>query len=52
MNHQDRLLRFGSELVFARCEADHTDVVIINPSEPPLSIEAELVPQMKAAVDL
>jgi putative resolvase len=42
LTHQDRLLRFGSELVLARRQADHTEVVIINPSEPPLSFEEEL----------
>jgi putative resolvase len=40
--HQDRLLRFGSELVFALCEAYHTEVVIINQGEPPLRFEEEL----------
>jgi putative resolvase len=40
--HKDRLLRFGSELVFALCEAYHTEVVIINQGEQPLSFEEEL----------
>lgn len=30
LTHKDRLLRFGSELVFAVCEAKHVEVVIIN----------------------
>lgn len=42
LTHKDRLLRFGAELVFALCEAYHTEVVIINPGEQPLSFEEEL----------
>jgi putative resolvase len=42
LTHKDRLLRFGSELVFALCEAYHTEVVIINQGEQPLSFEEEL----------
>jgi len=42
LTHQDRLLRFGSELVFSLCEAYHTEVVILNQGEQPLSFEAEL----------
>lgn len=30
ITHKDRLLRFGSELVFAICEAKNVEVVIIN----------------------
>jgi len=33
ITHQDRLLRFGSELVFSLCEHFGTEVVIINASE-------------------
>ncbi len=33
VTHQDRLLRFGAELVFAMCEAKHVEVVILNPGE-------------------
>jgi len=33
VTHKDRLLRFGSELVFALCEQFGTEVVIINRSE-------------------
>ena len=40
--HKDRLLRFGSELVFSLCEAYNTEVVILNPGEPPLRFEEEL----------
>ena len=42
LTHKDRLLRFGSELVFAVCEAYSTEVVIINQGEQPLSFEEEL----------
>jgi putative resolvase len=42
LTHKDRLLRFGSELVFAVCEAFHTEVVIINQGEATLSFEEEL----------
>lgn len=42
LTHKDRLLRFGSELVFALCEAYHTEVVIINQGEQALSFEEEL----------
>lgn len=42
LTHKDRLLRFGSELVFALCEAFQTEVVIINQGEQPLSFEEEL----------
>ncbi len=31
--HQDRLLRFGAELVFAICQAKQVEVVIINQGE-------------------
>ncbi len=33
LTHRDRLLRFGSELVFALCERQGIEVVIIHPSE-------------------
>ncbi len=33
LTHQDRLLRFGAELVFALCEHFGTEVVIINAAE-------------------
>lgn len=39
---KDRLLRFGSELIFSLCEAFNTEVVIINQSEQSLSFEEEL----------
>ncbi len=42
VTHKDRLLRFGSELVFSLCEAYNTEVVILNPGEPSLRIEEEL----------
>ena len=33
ITHKDRLLRFGAELVFALCEKQNVEVVIINQSE-------------------
>ncbi|MCD2519140.1 IS607 family transposase [Massilia sp. G4R7] len=39
--HQDRLLRFGAELVFAICQAKQVEVVIINQGED-RSFEEEL----------
>jgi putative resolvase len=42
LTHKDRLLRFGSELVFALCEVFNTEVVIINQGEAPVSFEEEL----------
>jgi putative resolvase len=33
LSHKDRLLRFGSELVFALCEQFGVEVIIINASE-------------------
>jgi excisionase family DNA binding protein len=46
LTHKDRLLRFGSELVFAMCEEFETEVVIINKSHEELSFEQELVTDM------
>jgi len=39
--HQDRLLRFGAELVFAICEMKAVEVIIINQGNEP-SFEEEL----------
>jgi predicted site-specific integrase-resolvase len=33
LTHKDRLLRFGSELIFSLCEHFGTEVVIINRTE-------------------
>ncbi len=41
LTHQDRLLRFGAELVFTLCEARQVEVVIINQGED-VSFEEEL----------
>lgn len=41
LTHKDRLLRFGSELVFSLCEAKQVEVVIINQGDEP-SFEEEL----------
>jgi putative resolvase len=42
LTNKDRLLRFGSELIFWLCEAYNTEVVLINQGEQPLSFEEEL----------
>lgn len=42
LTHKDRLLRFGSELIFSLCEAFNTEVVIMNSSECPESFGEEL----------
>ena len=42
LTHKDRLLRFGSEIVFAICEEFKVEVTVINQSEKPLSFEEEL----------
>jgi predicted site-specific integrase-resolvase len=41
LTHKDRLLRFGSELVFSICEAKEVEVVLINQGSEP-SMEEEL----------
>ena len=41
LTHKDRLLRFGSELIFALCELQNIEIVIINTGEQP-SFEQEL----------
>lgn len=46
LTHKDRLLRFGSELVFAMCEEYETEVVIINKSSEETTFEQELVTDM------
>jgi excisionase family DNA binding protein len=43
LTHKDRLLRFGSELIFALCEEFGVEVVIINRNDQPPSFEEELV---------
>ena len=43
LTHKDRLLRFGSELVFAICEEMETEVVMINKTPEEVSFEQELV---------
>ena len=42
LTHKDRLLRFGSEIVFAICEEFNVEVTVLNQSEKPLSFEEEL----------
>lgn len=46
LTHKDRLLRFGSELVFVMCEEYETEVVIINKSAEETTFEQELVTDM------
>jgi predicted site-specific integrase-resolvase len=41
ISHKDRLLRFGAELVFALCELQGIEIVIIHKGEQP-SFEEEL----------
>jgi predicted site-specific integrase-resolvase len=43
LSHQDRLMRFGAELVFALCEQFGTEVVIINAAEERTFEEEDLV---------
>jgi excisionase family DNA binding protein len=46
LTHKDRLLRFGTELVFAMCEEFETEVVIVNKSHEETTFEQELVQDM------
>ncbi|GCL40603.1 IS607 family transposase [Anabaena sp. FACHB-1250] len=46
LTHKDRLLRFGSEIVFTMCEEFETQVVIINKSIEETTCEQELVTDM------
>lgn len=46
LTHKDRLLRFGSELVFAICEEFNTTVVIINQTKEEITFEQELATDM------
>ena len=41
LTHKDRLLRFGAELIFALCELQGIEIVIIHRGEPP-TFEEEL----------
>jgi len=41
LTHKDRLLRFGAELIFALCEAQNVEVVLMNQSAD-LAFEEEL----------
>ena len=49
LTHKDRLLRFGSEPVFALCEYFGTDVLILNASEE-VSFEDELVSDVREII--
>ncbi|NER23114.1 MAG: IS607 family transposase [Symploca sp. SIO1C2] len=46
LTQKDRLLRFGTELVFAMCEEFETEVVIVNKSQVETTFEQELVQDM------
>jgi len=41
LTHKDRLLRFGSDLIFSLCEIQNIEIVIINKGDPP-TFEEEL----------
>ncbi len=57
ITHQDRLLRFGAELVFAICAAKEIEVVILNQGEDTIFEEdlvkknQKLLEGIKQAVD-
>ena len=51
LTHKDRLLRFGSELVFALCERKNVEVGIINQGEN-LSFEEELAQDVLEIITL
>ena len=42
LTHKDRLLRFGTELIFSICEAKNVEVIIINQGDEAPSFEEEL----------
>jgi putative resolvase len=42
ITHKDRLLRFGSEIIFSLCEIFGTEVVVLNKGEPQPTFEEEL----------
>lgn len=42
LTHKDRLLRFGSELIFSICEAKDVEVIIINKGDVESSFEEDL----------
>lgn len=46
LTHKDRLLRFGSELVFSLCEEFNTEIVIVNSTKEEVSFEQELTSDM------
>lgn len=52
LTHKDRLLRFGSEIVFAMCEEFETEVIIINKSSSEVSFFQELVTDMIELITL
>ncbi|MFZ6026899.1 MAG: IS607 family transposase [Chloroflexota bacterium] len=50
LTHKDRLLRFGSELIFSLCEEFNTEVVLINQGEQSLSFEEELAQDVQEII--
>lgn len=46
VNHKDRLLRFGAEIIFYICDEFNTEVVIVNKTKKERDFEAELVTDM------
>lgn len=42
INHKDRLLRFGSELIFSLCEFNHIKIVVLEEDERKASFEEQL----------
>jgi putative resolvase len=50
ITHPDRLLRFGSELIFQACEIHQTEVVIINQGEQPIGFEEELAQDVQEII--
>ena len=51
LTHRDRLLRFGAELVFALCEMQGVEVVVIHQTDPP-SFEEELTQDVLEIITL
>ena len=49
ITHKDRLLRFGADLVFALCEWQGLEIVIMHKGEPP-SCEEELAQDVRAII--
>ena len=48
LTHKDRLLRFGSELLFELCQLNHIKITLINADEGPVSREQEMTQDILA----